>query len=205
MTTQEHGAQPWPGARHGAALTADLTVGDVVDPAVRVEQTRHGLQGGWRTNLWVSAALSELETGLRRGARTSAPARAAVELVIETGWLNGMRGWHLGSMVVARKPHQRERHIDWSAVLDRVDSLPASGSEKAVLRIAAGLAGGGPVDLGTELAELHHRHRRAVRRALRQATRINGHHSGDLFDRLTEPAPPASTSESASTNGDEHS
>lgn len=190
MRTDQNCAAPWPGATNGAAITSDLTVGETVDPAARVEQARRGVHGGWRTNLWVSAALHELETGLRWGARESAPQRAAVELIIETGWLYGLRGWYLGTMVNARTPGERERHIDWSAVLGRVDALPATASEKAVLRIAAGLAGGGPVDVGAELGQVSRRHRRAVRRALRQATANTGHRSGDRLARLVDPPPP---------------
>lgn len=93
-------------------------------------------------------------------------------------------------MVKAHAPGEPERHIDWSAVLGRVDALPATESEKAVLRIAAGLAGGGPGDISVELGAVSRRHRRAVRRALRRATAKTGHRIGDRHAWLVGPPPP---------------
>lgn len=126
-----------PGVVAGAALTSDLTVGETVHLPTRMLAVRSGVAPGWRGNLWVYASLNDLATGLRRGAKGSAATRAAVDLVSETGWLEDHRGWHFGATVEAREPGCRARHVNWAELHRRADSIPATTSEQAVLKIAA--------------------------------------------------------------------
>jgi|ThiBio_1000_plan_1041568.scaffolds.fasta_scaffold02828_3 hypothetical protein len=178
-----------PGVMNGAALTSDLTVGETVHLPSRVTALHAGAAPGWRSNLWVHATLNDLAAGLRRGAKGSAATRAAVGLVSETGWLHGHRGWHFGGAVQAREPGRRARYVDWVGLHRRADSIPATPSEQAVLKIAASLAGGGPVDLAVALAALTRRDRASVRRALHRATQRRRRHPADALDRLVGPPP----------------
>jgi len=61
--------------------------------------------------------------------------------------------------------------VDWSGVVDAVDSgrLGCSGSEAAVLRIAASLAAGAAVDLGDALTGLDEANLRLVAEAVLRA------------------------------------
>jgi hypothetical protein len=178
-----------PGVVDGAALTSDLTVGETVHQPSRTLAVRSGVAPGWRTNLWVYASLNDLAAGLRRGAKGRAATRAAVDLVSETGWLEGHRGWHFGGAVEAREPGSRARYVNWARLHLRADSIPATASEQAVLKIAASLAGGGPVDLAVALAALTRRDRALVRRALRRAALRRSRHPADVADHLVAPPP----------------
>lgn len=113
---------------------------------------------------------TRFERALRRGA-ASRPARAGVDLVIASGWTQGQRGHHLGAHVNAAHRDDGKRTIGWSTVLDAVDlqAMPGTPSELRVLRIAASLCGGGPIDVAAHINELDRWHRLLVRGAMRRA------------------------------------
>jgi hypothetical protein len=76
--------------------------------------------------------------------------------------------------------------IRWRAAITGLHRQPASGSEKAVLRIAASIAAGTPVSLGTCLASLDATALRAVLRAIAHAS--SGYAGQDLICRCAQPA-----------------
>lgn len=69
--------------------------------------------------------------------------------------------------------------IRWRAAVTGLRRQPASGSEKAILRIAASLGGSVPADLAACLGNLDHRNIRAVLRAIAHAN--NGDAGHDLI------------------------
>ena len=69
--------------------------------------------------------------------------------------------------------------IRWRAAITGLARQPASGSEKAVLRIAASIAAGIPVSLHDSLGSLDHATLRAVLRAIACAN--SGHAAGFLI------------------------
>ena len=77
--------------------------------------------------------------------------------------------------------------IRWRAVIGGLSRQPASGSEKAVLRIAASIAAGTPVSLHDCLGSLDHATLRAVLRAIACAN--SGHAGEDLICRGGQPHP----------------
>ncbi|GAB3868632.1 hypothetical protein GCM10028801_44910 [Nocardioides maradonensis] len=170
-TNDDHHRPAVPGARWGAALTSDLTVGQQIAVKDHIRQARAGLKPGLRSNLWASVQIYELEAGLKLGARGDRALRAAIDLIRDTGWLRGERGFVLGGYVMAREPDSRARAIDWQQVAGHVDRMPGTESAKAALRVAVSLAGGAAVDFHDQLQMLGREDRRAVRRAVKFASR----------------------------------
>ena len=127
-----------------------------------------------QTDVTVAALGEAGHDALRRGVGSDRAGRAAIELVAETGWTSGERGLHLLGAHTQATGDPQARTLDWHSVVRHIhtasDTLPATDSELRVLRVAASLAGGGPVDLREVLQGLTPAHRRAVRRALRRAT-----------------------------------
>ncbi|MEO8519678.1 MAG: hypothetical protein ABI438_10860 [Dermatophilaceae bacterium] len=62
--------------------------------------------------------------------------------------------------------------LDWAVAVAALDTdrLPCSGSDAQMLRLAAGIAGGVPVDLGDALSGLDRRNAALVAAAVLQAT-----------------------------------
>lgn len=122
----------------------------------------------------VARLSEEVHDALRRGAGTSPSRRASIELVIETGWTSGAPGLHLLGAHIEATDDRQARILGWHDVVRHIDTardaLPATDGEVQVLRVAASLAGGGPVDLHASLFGMTPAHRRAVRRAIRRAT-----------------------------------
>jgi hypothetical protein len=83
-------------------------------------------------------------------------------------------------------PDGTAAQIRWRAAITGLHRQPASGSEKAILRIAASLAAGIPVSLGDCLTSLD---RTALRAVLRAIARSSGGSAGE--DLICRCAPPA--------------
>lgn len=77
--------------------------------------------------------------------------------------------------------------IRWRAAIAGLARHGASGSEKAVLRIAASIAAGIPVSLHDCLGSLDHATLRAVLRAIAHAN--SGHNGDDLICQDSQPDP----------------
>jgi ADP-ribose pyrophosphatase YjhB (NUDIX family) len=98
-----------------------------------------------------------LPDALRAHARGLLAAEAAVELLIATSWPGR---YDFVDDYVETHPRPQQRHamasVDWPAAITALDTgaLPCSGGEGRMLRIAASLADGIPVDLCDALTSL---------------------------------------------------
>lgn len=120
-------------------------------------------------------APSPLAAGLRAHARGLYPAEAAAELLIHHAF------WLRRNDFTARfihhdhgPSHTNMVAIDWPAVITALDAgdLPCSGGEARILRLAASLAHGIPVDLRDALTGLDARNTDLIRQAV---LHTNGH------------------------------
>ena len=115
-----------------------------------------------------------LPAALRAHARGLLAAEAAAELLIgHRAWLD--RGDFTGRFVrldAGTRPASATAAVDWPAAITALQAgdLPCSGSEQRVLRLAASLAEGIPVDLRTALTGLDAANTELVAAAVRHAT-----------------------------------
>jgi hypothetical protein len=98
---------------------------------------------------------------LRAGAHGSHPDESGVELLIgHAGWLQRSdfrdRFVHTGTSITG---DTETAHIDWPAAITALDTaeLPCSGGEGRILRLAASLVDGIPVDLRDALTGIDDR------------------------------------------------
>ena len=104
-----------------------------------------------------SAYVERLADALRAGAAGLYSLEAACDLVISTGWLRRGDFTRFISTGTSLSDGVTEMaHIDWQAVITSRETglLPCSSSENRVLRLAASIADGIPVDLNDALTGL---------------------------------------------------
>ncbi len=117
-------------------------------------------------------AESGLADAVRAGAAGLYSLEAACELVIGTGWLHRddfARFVTTGPSITDGVTELA--HIDWQAVISSRDGglLPCSSGENRILRLAASIADGIPVDLNDALCGLDQSGISLVVRAVRHA------------------------------------
>jgi hypothetical protein len=102
-----------------------------------------------------------LNTALRASAKGLYSAEASVELLISHGSFLRRNDFserfvHYGTSVTDGTTSMAS--IDWAAAITALDTgnLPCSGGEQRIMRIAASLADGIPIDLGDCLGGLDH-------------------------------------------------
>ncbi|MGH3251615.1 MAG: hypothetical protein ACRDOI_36145 [Trebonia sp.] len=120
-----------------------------------------------------------LADAVRAGAAGLYSLEAACDLVISAGWLHRDDFSSLVSTVTPVTDGATElAHIDWHAVIASRDSglLPCGSGENRILRLAAGIAAGIPVDLSEALCGLDPASIALVVRAVRHA---NGQRPAD--------------------------
>jgi hypothetical protein len=113
-----------------------------------------------------------LAAAIRAGADGLYSLEAACDLVIGTGWLHRDDFACFVSTVTSITDGVTElAHIDWQAVITSRDAghLPCSGGENRIIRLAASIAVGIPVDLNHALSGLDHNSITLVTRAVRHA------------------------------------
>jgi hypothetical protein len=123
-----------------------------------------------------SAYVERLADALRAGAVGLYSLEAACDLVISTGWLRrGDFTCFISTGTSLSDGVTELAHIDWQAVITSRETglLPCSSSENRVLRPAASIAAGIPVDLNDALSGLDQASISLVVRAIRHA---NGQH-----------------------------
>ncbi|MGR6924272.1 hypothetical protein ACU635_59265 [[Actinomadura] parvosata] len=101
-------------------------------------------------------ARRELACALTLGATGLPSVQAGVELLIDTGiWLH-RPDFVEQFITIDTSVATALAFIDWEAAIAALDAgrLPCSGGERAVLRIAAGMSGGIPLDLRDALTSL---------------------------------------------------
>lgn len=101
--------------------------------------------------------LASLVAAVRAGAAGLYPLEAACELVISTGWLRRDDFTRFITTGTSLTDGVTElAHIDWQSVITGRDTghLPCSSGENRVLRLAASIAAGIPVDLSESLTGL---------------------------------------------------
>jgi hypothetical protein len=112
-------------------------------------------------------------TAMRTHAQGLYCLEAAAELLIgHSTWLD-RSDFTTCFVIIGRGPRDDELAVaDWQAAITALDSgqLPCSGSEGRMLRIAASLADGIPVDLREVLTGLDTRNAALVSQAVRHAT-----------------------------------
>ena len=116
---------------------------------------------------------------LRAGATGLYSLEAACDLVISTGWLHRDDFSSFISTVTSITDGVTElAHIDWQAVIASRDDglLPCGSAENRILRMAASIAAGIPVDLNEALCGLDQSSISLVVRAVRHA---NGQRPAD--------------------------
>jgi hypothetical protein len=115
---------------------------------------------------------SQLSAALRAAAQGLHPDEAAAGLIISHGTYltRGDFTRHMHSEVSISNGTPMA-WIDWDAVIGALDAgqLPSSGGEKRVLRIAASLAAGHPVDLRDAIPGLDQTNLHLVTTAIRRA------------------------------------
>ena len=124
-----------------------------------------------------------LPGALRAGAAGLYPLEAACDLVIATGWLHRLDHARLTTTGTSiTDGATRLAHVDWKAAIASRDAglLPCSGGENRILRLAASIADGIPVDLNDALTGLDRTRIALVVQAVRHA---NGQRPAD-YDRL---------------------
>jgi hypothetical protein len=116
------------------------------------------------------------EPGLARAVRAAAAGlcslEAACDLVISTGWLHRGDFTRFVSTVTSITDGVTElAHIDWQAAIASRDAglLPCGSGENRLLRLAASIADGIPVDLNEALCGLDQFSISLVVRAVRHA------------------------------------
>lgn len=115
---------------------------------------------------------SGLSDAVRAGAAGLYPLEAACDLVIGTGWLHRDDFSSFVSTVTSITDGVTElAHIDWQSVISSRDAglLPCGSAENRILRMAASIAAGIPVDLNDALCGLDHSSISLVVRAIRHA------------------------------------
>jgi hypothetical protein len=120
-----------------------------------------------------------LAGAVRAGAAGLYSLEAACDLVIGTGWLHRDDFSSFVSTVTSITDGVTElAHIDWPAVIASRDSghLPCGSAENRILRMAASIAAGIPVDLNDALCGLDPASIALVVRAVRHA---NGQRPAD--------------------------
>ncbi len=123
---------------------------------------------------------SGLADAVRAGAAGLYSLEAACELVIGTRWLHRDDFNSFVSTVTSITDGATElAHIDWQSVISSRDAgfLPCGSGENRILRLAASIAAGIPVDLNDALSGLDHSSIALVVRAVRHA---NGHRPADF-------------------------
>ncbi|HEX9354062.1 MAG TPA: hypothetical protein VF933_09640 [Streptosporangiaceae bacterium] len=103
------------------------------------------------------SGLVSLVGAVRAGAAGLYSLEAACELVISTGWLRRDDFTRFISTGISLTDGVTElAHIDWQSVITSRDTglLPCSSGENRVLRLAASIASGIPVDLNDALSGL---------------------------------------------------
>jgi hypothetical protein len=104
-----------------------------------------------------AASLAALAAALRAGAAGLYCTEAGAELLIrQQSWLS--RGDFAPFVIIARAAAGQAMiaAVDWEAAIAALDggALPCSSGERRMLRLAASIAGGIPVDLGETLTGL---------------------------------------------------
>lgn len=113
-----------------------------------------------------------LASAVRAGAAGLYSLEAACDLIIGTGWLHRDDFSSFVSTVTSITDGVTElAHIDWQALIDSRDAglLPCGSAENRLLRLAASIAAGIPVDLNDALCGLDHSSIALVVRAVRHA------------------------------------
>ena len=113
-----------------------------------------------------------LAGAVRAGAAGLYSLEAACDLVISTGWLHRDDFSSFVTTVTPVTDGATElAHIDWQAVIASRDDglLPCGSAENRLLRLAASIAAGIPVDLNEALCELDQSSIAFVVRAVRHA------------------------------------
>ncbi len=122
---------------------------------------------------------SGLAAAVRAGAGGLYSLEAACELLISAGWLHRDDFTRFVSTGTSLTDGVTElAHIDWQAVITSRETghLPCSSGENRILRLAASIAAGIPVDLNETLCGLDQTSISLVVRALRHA---NGQRPAD--------------------------
>ena len=125
-------------------------------------------------------AQSGLAEAVRAGAAGLYSLEAASELVIGAGWLHRADFARFVSTVTSITDGVTDlAHIDWHAAITGRDTglLPCSGGENRILRLAASIAAGIPVNLNDALSGLDQASIGLVVRAVRHA---NGQRPADF-------------------------
>jgi len=123
---------------------------------------------------------SGLAGAVRAGAAGLYSLEAACELVIGTGWLHRDDFARFVSTGTSLTDGVTElAHIDWQSVISNRDAglLPCGSGENRILRMAASIAAGIPVDLNDVLCGLDQASITLVVRAVRHA---NGQRPADF-------------------------
>jgi hypothetical protein len=118
------------------------------------------------------SGLPRLTAALRAGAVGLYSLEAACEMVISAGWLRRDDFTHFISTVTSITDGVTElAHIDWQAAITSHDTgqLPCSSGENRILRLAASIADGIPVNLNDALSGLDHANISLVVCAIRHA------------------------------------
>jgi len=126
------------------------------------------------------SGLVSLVAAVRAGAAGLYSLEAACELVISTGWLRRDDFTRFISTGTSLTDGVTElAHIDWQSVIISRDTgiLPCSSGENRVLRLAASIAAGMPVDLNDALSGLDQASISLVVRAIRHANGQRPDHS----------------------------
>ena len=124
-------------------------------------------------------AESGLADAVRAGAAGLYPLEAACDLVISAGWLHRDDfTCFIGTVTSITDGTTELAHIDWQAVISSRDAglLPCGSGENRLLRLAASIAAGIPVDLNDALCGLDQASITLVVRAVRHA---NGQRPAD--------------------------
>ena len=123
-----------------------------------------------------------LAAAIRAGAAGLYALEAGCELLISTGWLHRDDFTRFIRTVTPAAAGTEVAEVDWQAVIASRDAgqLPCSGGENRVLRLAASIAAGIPVDLNHALSGLDHASITRVTRAVRHA---NGTRPDEYPDR----------------------
>jgi len=120
-----------------------------------------------------------LTDAVRAGAAGLYSLEAACDLVISSGWLHRDDFTRFVSTVTSISSVTELAHIDWQSVISSRDAglLPCGSGENRILRLAASIAAGIPVDLNDALSGLDQSSITLVVRAVRHA---NGQRPADF-------------------------
>lgn len=127
-----------------------------------------------------AGSLAVLAAALRAGAAGLYCAEAAAELLIrQRSWLS--RSDFAPFVIIAPAPagQAMTAAVDWAAAIAALDggALPCSSGERRMLRLAASIAGGIPVDLGEALTGLD---RAGIAAAASAVLHAGGHRGADV-------------------------